>query len=143
MTSTYQEQVTATTECTCPSQQERFALLLWSGLVDMNWCSAGNAGKALGNDATVIVRSTANVEDLAGMSGAGLYDSIPNIALATAGAFERALASVWASLYTRRAVLSRRAAGQYLNCLHACSLCFCSMCLPGLYAPNTSIPELV
>ncbi|DBA93500.1 hypothetical protein WJX82_005630 [Trebouxia sp. C0006] len=70
-----------------------------------------DVGKALGNDATVIVRSTANVEDLAGMSGAGLYDSIPNIALGTSGAFEKALASVWASLYTRRAVLSRRAAG--------------------------------
>ena len=70
-----------------------------------------HAGKALGSNATVIVRSTANVEDLAGMSGAGLYDSIPNVALATSGAFEKALASVWASLYTRRAVLSRRAAG--------------------------------
>lgn len=70
-----------------------------------------HAGKALGNDATVIVRSTANVEDLAGMSGAGLYDSIPNIALSTSGAFEKALTGVWASLYARRAVLSRRAAG--------------------------------
>ncbi len=84
-----------------------------------------NAGKALGNDATVIVRSTANVEDLASMSGAGLYASIPNIALSTSGAFEKALASVWASLYTRRAVLSRRAAGQQLSCLHACIVCFC------------------
>merc|ERR1719221_1505645 len=27
----------------------------------------------------LIVRSSANVEDLAGMSGAGLYDSIPNV----------------------------------------------------------------
>ena len=53
------------------------------------------------------------MEDLAGMSGAGLYDSIPNVALATSGMFEKALASVWASLYTRRAVLSRRAAGVY------------------------------
>ncbi len=70
------------------------------------------AGKALGSDATAIVRSTANVEDLAGMSGAGLYDSIPNVALGTSGAFEKALVTVWASLYTRRAVLSRRAAGQ-------------------------------
>ncbi|KAL3145446.1 2,3-dihydroxyphenylpropionate/2,3-dihydroxicinnamic acid 1,2-dioxygenase, variant 2 [Trebouxia sp. C0009 RCD-2024] len=67
-------------------------------------------GKALGSDATVIVRSSANVEDLAGMSGAGLYDSIPNVALTDSGAFEAALASVWASLYSRRAVLSRRAA---------------------------------
>ena len=70
------------------------------------------AGKALGSSATVIVRSTANVEDLAGMSGAGLYDSIPNVALNNSGAFDKALAGVWASLYTRRAVLSRRAAGK-------------------------------
>ncbi len=98
-----------------------------------------NAGKALGNDATVIVRSTANVEDLAGMSGAGLYDSIPNIALGTSGAFEKALASVWASLYTRRAVLSRRAAGQQLNWLHACIVCFCRKYLLGLCALSTSI----
>lgn len=61
----------------------------------------------------MIVRSTANVEDLAGMSGAGLYDSIPNVALSSAGAFEKALTGVWASLYTRRAVLSRRAAGKF------------------------------
>lgn len=59
----------------------------------------------------MIVRSTANVEDLAGMSGAGLYDSIPNVALGDSGAFEKALTGVWASLYTRRAVLSRRSAG--------------------------------
>ena len=72
------------------------------------------AGKALGKDSTVIVRSTANVEDLAGMSGAGLYDSIPNVALGNSGAFEDALTGVWASLYTRRAVLSRRAAGKAL-----------------------------
>lgn len=51
------------------------------------------------------------MEDLAGMSGAGLYDSILNVSLASSGAFEEALASVWASLYTRRAVLSRRTAG--------------------------------
>jgi hypothetical protein len=112
----------------------------------MYFCSAGNAGKALGNDATVIVRSTANVEDLAGMSGAGLYDSIPNIALTTSGAFERAIASVWASLYTRRAVLSRRAAGQQLNasaCMHAecaCRVCFCSNCV---HLTNTLMPNLV
>ena len=75
------------------------------------------AGKALGANATVIVRSTANVEDLAGMSGAGLYDSVPNVALGRAGAFGGAVAEVWASLYTRRAVLSRRAAGLHLTIL--------------------------
>lgn len=57
------------------------------------------------------MRSSANVEDLAGMSGAGLYDSLPNVPAADAEAFGTAVAAVWASLYTRRAVLSRRAAG--------------------------------
>lgn len=78
----------------------------------------GRVGKALGKDSTVIVRSTANVEDLAGMSGAGLYDSIPNVALGSSGAFEKALTGVWASLYTRRAVLSRRVAGLIPSCYH-------------------------
>ena len=67
-------------------------------------------GKALGGK-TVIVRSSANVEDLAGMSGAGLYDSIPNIPAGDTKALGTAVAQVWASLFTRRAVLSRRAAG--------------------------------
>ncbi|KAL9144745.1 hypothetical protein ABFS82_14G316100 [Erythranthe guttata] len=59
----------------------------------------------------LIVRSSANVEDLAGMSAAGLYDSIPNVSLSNPIVFKQAVARVWASLYTRRAVLSRRAAG--------------------------------
>lgn len=59
----------------------------------------------------LIVRSSANVEDLAGMSAAGLYDSIPNVGLSNSIVFRNAVCRVWASLYTRRAVLSRRAAG--------------------------------
>ncbi|XP_024402326.1 phosphoglucan, water dikinase, chloroplastic [Physcomitrium patens] len=59
----------------------------------------------------LIVRSSANVEDLAGMSGAGLYESIPNVRLSEPDVFGKAVAQVWASLYTRRAVLSRRVAG--------------------------------
>lgn len=62
-------------------------------------------------DARLIVRSSANVEDLAGMSGAGLYESIPNVKLSEPENFGKAVAQVWASLYTRRAVLSRRVAG--------------------------------
>jgi phosphoenolpyruvate synthase/pyruvate phosphate dikinase len=46
-----------------------------------------------------------------GMSGAGLYDSIPNVPVNDAAALNAAIAGVWASLYTRRAILSRRAAG--------------------------------
>lgn len=63
------------------------------------------------SDARLIVRSSANVEDLAGMSGAGLYESIPNVKLSEPENFGKAVAQVWASLYTRRAVLSRRVAG--------------------------------
>ncbi|XP_022722471.1 phosphoglucan, water dikinase, chloroplastic-like [Durio zibethinus] len=59
----------------------------------------------------LIVRSSANVEDLAGMSAAGLYESIPNVNPSNPTVFTGAVSKVWASLYTRRAVLSRRAAG--------------------------------
>ena len=59
-------------------------------------------------DARLIVRSSANVEDLAGMSGAGLYESIPNVKASDVDGFSKAVAQVWASLYTRRAILSRR-----------------------------------
>jgi len=80
----------------------------------------------------LIARSSANVEDLAGMSGAGLYDSVPNVPFALslsssaggggassspppsaqlAADLGAAVAQVWASLHTRRAVLARRAAG--------------------------------
>ncbi|KAL6854389.1 hypothetical protein ACP4OV_019292 [Aristida adscensionis] len=62
-------------------------------------------------NARLIVRSSANVEDLAGMSAAGLYESIPNVSLSNVSAFGAAVGQVWASLYTRRAILSRRAAG--------------------------------
>ncbi|KAI3924013.1 hypothetical protein MKW92_027484 [Papaver armeniacum] len=63
------------------------------------------------SNARLIVRSSANVEDLAGMSAAGLYDSIPNVSTSNPAVFENSIARVWASLYTRRAVLSRRSAG--------------------------------
>ncbi len=45
------------------------------------------------------------------MSGAGLYESLAGIPAADPEALGQAIAGVWASLYTRRAVLSRRAAG--------------------------------
>ncbi|MED6171495.1 Phosphoglucan, water dikinase, chloroplastic [Stylosanthes scabra] len=63
------------------------------------------------SNARLIVRSSANVEDLAGMSAAGLYESIPNVSPSNPTVFGSAVSQVWASLYTRRAVLSRRAAG--------------------------------
>jgi len=69
------------------------------------------AGSSFHSDATLIARSSANVEDLAGMSGAGLYESVAGIPASEPKALGKAVAGVWASLYTRRAVLSRRAAG--------------------------------
>lgn len=68
-------------------------------------------GRVLPINARLIVRSSANVEDLAGMSAAGLYESIPNVSLSNRNVFASAVSRVWSSLYTRRAVLSRRAAG--------------------------------
>lgn len=66
----------------------------------------------------VIVRSSSNLEDLLGSSGAGLYDSVPvpagiwtqgeNGEKVISGSFLEAVSKVWASLYSRRAVLSRR-----------------------------------
>ena len=61
--------------------------------------------------ARVMVRSSANVEDLEGMSAAGLYDSIPNVDAYSKEALGHAISEVWASLFTTRAVASRAAAG--------------------------------
>ncbi|XP_062108119.1 phosphoglucan, water dikinase, chloroplastic [Humulus lupulus] len=62
-------------------------------------------------NARLIVRSSANVEDLAGLSAAGLYESIPNVSTSYPTVLANCISRVWASLYTRRAILSRRAAG--------------------------------
>ncbi len=79
---------------------------------------------ALGENSQLYVRSSANVEDLAGMSSAGLYESLPNIPAGNEDAFGAAVAGVWASLYTRRAVLSRRAAGgTYCRMYCVCRRC--------------------
>jgi phosphoglucan,water dikinase len=56
----------------------------------------------------LMVRSSANDEDLANLSGAGLYESVANVPPADVAPVVRA---VWASLWTRRAVLSRQQAG--------------------------------
>lgn len=58
--------------------------------------------------ARLMVRSSANVEDLAGMSAAGLYESLHNVPADQVAELGAAVARVWASLYSRRAVLSRR-----------------------------------
>jgi phosphoglucan,water dikinase len=55
-----------------------------------------------------IVRSSANCEDLDALAGAGLYESVANVGQAGLAA---AIRAVWASLWTRRAALSRKQAG--------------------------------
>jgi len=59
-------------------------------------------------DDRLMVRSSANCEDLEDFAGAGLYESIPNVPPADVVS---AIRRVWSSLWTRRAVLSRIQAG--------------------------------
>lgn len=66
--------------------------------------------RAFDPGSTVILRSSANVEDLQGLSGAGLYESIPNVDSSDNSMLRSALCSVWSSLFSRRAVLARAAA---------------------------------
>jgi len=56
---------------------------------------------------SLMVRSSANCEDLESMSGAGLYDSIANVPSDDEKAITKAILEVWASLWTKRASLSR------------------------------------
>jgi|TARA_B110000879_G_C10943895_1_gene420928 phosphoglucan,water dikinase len=51
------------------------------------------------------------VEDLAGMSAAGLYESEIGITVSSATELGDAVKEVWASLFSRRAVLARHIAG--------------------------------
>lgn len=65
-------------------------------------------GDAFGKDAVLAVRSSANGEDLEQLAGAGLYDSVIGVRL---GECANAIRRVWASIWTRRATLSRIQAG--------------------------------
>ncbi|KAL4513385.1 hypothetical protein Ndes2437B_g00596 [Nannochloris sp. 'desiccata'] len=80
-------------------------------------------GGAFDPGSTIIVRSSANVEDLVGMSGAGLYESVPNINPRDPEAVQSAVHSVWASLHTRRALLARAAAGVEASSADMAVLC--------------------
>ena len=71
------------------------------------------AVEELGSSVRAYVRSSANVEDMQGMSGAGLYESVPNVEVGSAEELGAAIAAVWASLYTTRAVATRRRAGTH------------------------------
>ena len=64
--------------------------------------------KEFSKDSRLMVRSSANCEDLEEMSGAGLYESVANV---VPNNVADSVLAVWASLWTRRAVISRRAAG--------------------------------
>jgi phosphoglucan,water dikinase len=64
--------------------------------------------KEFTGDARLMVRSSANCEDLEVMAGAGLYESFANIAPAQVAEGVR---RVWASLWTERAARSRQQAG--------------------------------
>jgi hypothetical protein len=57
----------------------------------------------------VFVRSSTNAEDLPGFNGAGLYDTVPNVR--GKKALGDALKTVWASVWTLRAVEEREAFG--------------------------------
>jgi phosphoglucan,water dikinase len=59
-------------------------------------------------DERLMVRSSANCEDLEGLSGAGLYDSLANV---SPPEIAQAVRKVWSSLWTRRAALSRKKLG--------------------------------
>ncbi|MDB5938115.1 MAG: pyruvate phosphate dikinase PEP/pyruvate-binding protein [Polaromonas sp.] len=56
----------------------------------------------------VFVRSSSNSEDLPGFSGAGLYSTVPNVL--TGEALERAVKTVWASVFNFEAWEARSAA---------------------------------
>lgn len=45
------------------------------------------------------------------MSAAGLYESVANVSAAEGAALQSALCTVWASLFSRRAILARKVAG--------------------------------
>lgn len=66
------------------------------------------------------------------MSAAGLYESVVGVPASDASAISAAVTSVWSSLYTRRAVLSRRAAGVPQSVAHMAVL------VQELVAPDVS-----
>ena len=70
------------------------------------WLRDLTAGDAPGT--RYAVRSSSNGEDLENLAGAGLYDSVVGVPAENLAA---AVKQVWASLWTRRAALSRRHAG--------------------------------
>ncbi len=66
------------------------------------------AGWRFGPEARLMVRSSANCEDLEALAGAGLYESVANVPIS---GFCAALRTVFSSLWSFRAALSRKQAG--------------------------------
>ena len=64
--------------------------------------------RVFAHHSALIVRSSANCEDLEELAGAGLYESVINV---PPSEVTGAIRSVWSSLWTERATLSRRGAG--------------------------------
>lgn len=62
---------------------------------------------ALGQTRELAVRSSSSMEDLPGQAGAGLYDSFVGVQPQTAE-IKKAILDVFLSLFTQRAVISRR-----------------------------------
>mmetsp|Transcript_20267 Transcript_20267/g.37845 ORF Transcript_20267/g.37845 Transcript_20267/m.37845 type:complete len:943 (-) Transcript_20267:6736-9564(-) len=73
--------------------------------------TAGEVMNLTGSGRKIILRSSSNAEDNAGVSGAGLYDSIPNIMSDDLESIKGAICDVWLSLCTERAWLSRSQSG--------------------------------
>lgn len=74
-------------------------------VLEERWCEV--IQKGMGDSDRVMVRSSANAEDLEEMSGAGLYDSIANVELMDRWGLQKAVSEVWGSLWTKRAASSR------------------------------------
>lgn len=66
------------------------------------------AGRTFGHNSRLMVRSSASTEDSEGSMEAGLFRSVANVPLT---ALAPAVREVWSSLWSRRAVISRRHSG--------------------------------
>eukprot|EP00347_Sterkiella_histriomuscorum_P002420 403368223 len=64
--------------------------------------------KDLPQDTLVAVRSSSTLEDLSKMAGAGLFDSYLNITLGDREQLINSITDVWLSLFTERAIISRK-----------------------------------
>jgi phosphoglucan,water dikinase len=78
------------------------------GRLDVPDKITGGVIARFGTDAALVVRSSANTEDIEGYSSAGLYESLLNVKPPRVA---EALRGVWSSLWTDRAAASRVSSG--------------------------------